>query len=144
VTAITKTTVCLALLATCLLPAGCRKSSGPAILPAGGVVTYHKQPLANVVVTFHPKSGRPATATTDASGHFRLSTLRANDGAVVGPHKVSISMVGPPPMPGSIEAQAARPKAPALPAKFSNPETSGLTATVEDGSPNTFPLDLRD
>ena len=114
------------------------------IVAAGGAVTYHQQPLTKVVVTFHPKSGRPATATTDASGRFTLSTLRANDGAVVGPHKVSISMAGPPPMPGSVEAEKARPKAPAFPARYSNPETSGLSATVEAGSPNTFTFDLSD
>jgi len=134
----------LGLALMCLLATGCGSSGDIKIVKARGTITYRNQPLVNVNVTFHPKSGRPATGTTDASGRFTLSTLRANDGAVVGPHKVSISMAGPPPMPGSVEANEARPKAAAFPTKFSNPETSGLTATVEAGSPNTYTVDLSD
>ena len=142
-TAVTRT-IGLALAALSLLPEGCGRSAVSGIVKAGGSVTYHKRPLANVAVTFHPKSGRPATGTTDAAGRFTLSTLQAGDGAAVGSYKVSICMSGAPPMPGPTEAKKFSPDAPSLPLKFSNPETSGLTANVEASSSNLFPFDLTD
>ncbi len=134
----------LASLAVCLLAAGCGRASGSKIVKAGGTVTRHGQPLPNVNVTFHPESGRPANGTTDASGRFLMTTLRNNDGAVVGRHKVSISIAGAPPMPGTAEAKNAGKTVPSFPARFSNPLTSGLKATVVAGSSNDFTFDLPD
>lgn len=57
-----------------------------------GRVTFKDKPLAGAKVTFTPEEGRPATGVTDENGHFHLSTLKANDGAAVGKHRVSISL----------------------------------------------------
>ena len=127
----------------CLAIAGCGRT-GTETLKAGGTVTYHKKPLADVCVTFTPESGRPATGETDAEGRFTLSTFQPDDGAVPGKHNVSISPSGAPTMPGTAEAKRATAKVAPFPVKFSNTRTSGLSANVEAGSPNDFTFDLTD
>jgi hypothetical protein len=133
-----------ALLAVCLLPAGCGSSGSSDIVKARGTVTYHHQPLPDVSVTFLPDHGRPANGKTDAAGRFVLSTLNLGDGAVLGPHKVSIATTVATPMPGTPEAKAAGHSAPSFPAKYSNPNSSGLTAVVEARGPNDFLFELTD
>ena len=53
-------------LAVCLLQGGCGRSGSHDIVKAGGTVTYHKRPLADVSVTFLPEHGRTANGTTNA------------------------------------------------------------------------------
>ncbi len=140
-------TTCFLLLAVCWLLGGCGPPGGSDIVKAGGTVTYRHQPLASVSVTFLPEHGRPANGTTDAAGRFNLSTLRVGDGAVVGPHKVSIASTFRTPMPGrpgTPDAKQAGPSPATFPRKYSNPDTSGLTAVVAAGSPNDFLFELKD
>jgi len=73
-------TMWLALLAVCLFQGSCRRPGRSDIVKAGGTVTYHNQPLADVSVTFLPEHGRPANGTTDAAGRFTLSTSQRDDG----------------------------------------------------------------
>ena len=47
-------------------------------------------------------------------------------------------------MPGTAEAKNAGKTVPSFPARFSNPQTSGLKATVVAGSSNDFTFDLPD
>ncbi len=137
-------TIRVAFLAVCLFPGGCGRSGSSGIVAAGGTVTYHNRPLAGVSVTFLPEHGRPANGTTDAAGRFTLSTLRRSDGALVGRHTVSIATPLAAPMPGTREAKTTGRHGPAFPAKYSNPNSSGLSAIVEPGSPNDFQFDLTD
>jgi hypothetical protein len=101
-----------------------------------GKVTDGSKPLAHAQVVFHPiatTAGTPKPrAKTDANGEFSLTTYDGNDGAPAGQYKVSV------------EQLLADPKNPdagptnRLPAKYADPEKSGLTATVNAG-PNELP-----
>ena len=65
---------------------GSEKLSG--VVPATGVVKQKGQPLAGATVTFSPTAtqdqasgkARAASATTDESGRFKLTTLNPGDG----------------------------------------------------------------
>jgi hypothetical protein len=147
--------VVLGFLASCWI--GCLgqpRDSGPKTYPVEGVVLQKGQPVEGATVTFMQPDGKNSSVgKTDSQGHFTLTTVRGSQGAVPGPYQVSIvkfeaSTAAPaagtsdkdyvPPTPG-----AAIPTAPAapknlLPAKFSNPTTSGLLATVKETPENKF------
>ncbi|VTS04981.1 hypothetical protein [Tuwongella immobilis] len=67
-----------------------------------------------------------STGEIDAEGRFELTTLQPGDGAPIGTHKVSIAAY----WPGAAES----PKPLPVLDKYSNPETSGLTADVKPGA----------
>ena len=131
----------LALAAVVLaLPAwGCGKAK-PATAPVTGRVLLDGKPVADAAVMFEPIAGGvPARGSTGGDGSFTLSTFARDDGALVGRHRVSISKFvtegvaanefGLEAAPGPPGLQ---PKA-ALPARYADPKTSGLEATVEAG-----------
>jgi hypothetical protein len=101
-----------------------------------GKVTDGTKSLPHAQVVFHPiapTAGTPKPrAKTDANGEFSLTTYDGNDGAPAGQYKVSV------------EQLLADPKNPdagptnRLPAKYADPEKSGMTATVNAG-PNELP-----
>jgi hypothetical protein len=88
--------------------------------------------LADAQVVFRPDSkelspGPASHGKTDAQGRFTLRTVDGRDGAVVGRHKVRISV--------PVTAPGAGPDAPAankLPARYSGDNTV-LTFTVPEG-----------
>jgi hypothetical protein len=90
------------------------------------------RPLPDAHVTFRPDSrelhpGPASYGTTDAEGRFTLRTMDGHDGAVVGPHKVRISV--------PVKAPGANPDAPTpnkLPVRYSGDKTV-LTFTVPEG-----------
>ena len=69
---------------------GCGPSY-PETIPVSGTVTLDGQTIAGAAVVFTPEEGRQATGTTDSSGRFELSTFRLGDGALPGPHRVTVS-----------------------------------------------------
>jgi hypothetical protein len=137
----------LALILVSAALAGCSGDPGPqpesvATVPASGVVTFEGKPLADHRVVLMPVDGRrPAMGVTDADGKFTLGTNAEADGAPPGKSKVGIVWVGPP-MPNvaalqnPIDDPAKMPKPDVkIPAKYTNPETSELTADIpEDGT----------
>jgi hypothetical protein len=112
--------------------AACGCGSGTRTVPVSGQVKLDKQPLAGAHVTFRPDSkeinpGPASYGTTDAEGRFVLRTMDGHDGAVVGPHKVRISL--------PVKTPGTDPDAPAankVPAKYSGGNTV-LTFTVPEG-----------
>src|SRR5262249_37913654 len=74
--------------------AGCE----PTLAPVKGRVTCNGKPVAEAQITFDPvpknegdrDAGKPGTGFTDAAGNDRLTTFHAGDGALVGPHRVSV------------------------------------------------------
>ena len=127
----------LASLALALPAAGCSQAK-PATAPVTGRVLLDGKPVAAAAVMFEPLDGGvPARGSTGADGSFTLSTFARDDGALVGRHRVSISKfvtegvaaneLGLEAAPGPPGLQ---PKA-ALPARYADPKTSGLEATVE-------------
>jgi hypothetical protein len=115
-----------------LVLAVCGCGGGPRIVPVSGQVKLDGQPLPGALVTFRPDSkeiypGPPSSGETDADGRFTLRTADGHDGAVVGPHKVRISL--------PVKTSKAGPDAPStnkLPAKYSGDNTV-LTFTVPEG-----------
>jgi hypothetical protein len=59
------------------------------LVPAGGVVTLDKKPLAHAVVSFMPKHGPIAVGETDENGRYSLAYGR--EGAPVGDYVVAVS-----------------------------------------------------
>lgn len=146
---------------------GCGSGSDPGrtdTVAVTGTVTYQGAPVEGATVTFQPQS--PATVpgqgttqpaafgTTDAEGHFTLVTPPAASGAVPGMYQVTVVKMDAPPTPPAEPADSAnyvppkegKPTPPPknlLPKKYSQPGTSGLTATVtDDPGKNDFKFDL--
>ncbi len=147
------------LLAGCLLGMVLTGCGGLRLGKVSGRVTVGGKPVPSGTIMFQPDAGPAAVGTIGPDGTYTLTTVKPEDGAVVGAHRVTIqaTTVGEGSLvePKSIEEelQAARKKAPGgkilvpgrvdwiVPEKYSRVDTSTLTAKVEAGS-NTidFPL----
>ncbi len=139
----------------CGIMVGCGSDPGPVAkdepsVPASGIVTFKGKPLPEYQVVLMPNDGRrPATGNTDAEGKFTLGTNRPGDGAPVGSAKVGIVWAGPEQVGDVVEQSAIddpskmpKPKV-AIPAKYSNPETSGLTAEIPEGGTSELKFELQ-
>jgi len=140
-----------------LVLSGC--SRGPQMAKVSGKVTYKGKAVPTGTIMFHPDSGPTAVGAIGPDGAYTLTTIKKGDGAVVGSHRVTIqaTTVGSGSLadPSSFEeemqlAQRKDPKAKVLvpgkvewivPQKYSRPETTDLTATVESGA-NTIDFTL--
>ena len=138
-----------------LAAAGCGESGASSLermrtVPVSGRVAYRGKPLANVAVTFQSVDGKvSATATTDASGAFRLTTYAPDDGAPPGSYKVTVASGGAAreiepgvlaPVPEDGDAGA--PKSP-VPVRYADPTRSDLTADVKESGANRFTFELK-
>jgi hypothetical protein len=120
---------------------GCGRS-GPEMARVTGKVTYQGKPVPKGTIAFIAvdSHARNATGAIAPDGTYRLQTEEPNDGAQLGEYRVTVSARDDvvldyiPPVP-------VKPKMLA-PAKYENPETSGLKATVVRGS-NVFDFDLQ-
>jgi hypothetical protein len=91
--------------------------------------------LAGYSLTFEAEGGKTsAVGEVDRDGSFKLSTFGANDGAIPGKYRVAIEA---PPNPDPDKP----PTKSKLPAKYSNLDSSGLTAEVKPGQ-NNIELEL--
>ncbi len=125
------------------------KREGPPTYPVSGTVTQGGTSVTGATVRFEPADGsKGATGRTDDQGEYTLSTFAAGDGALAGDYRVTVVK-----MEGE-GAQAVSEDDPnytgeekdvemknVLPEKYSNVETSELTATVTEGT-NTFDFPL--
>lgn len=139
----------------CSIVIGCGSDAGPVAkdepsVPASGIVTFKGKPLPEYQVVLMPSDGRrPATGTTDAEGKFVLGTNRPGDGAPAGSAKVGIVWAGPEQVGEAVDQSAIddptkmpKPKI-AIPAKYSDPETSGLTADIPAGGTSELKFELQ-
>jgi hypothetical protein len=80
---------------TCVLAllGGC----GGKTIPVKGVVTVDGKPLPYAFVRFvaQDEGGKDASASTDSSGAFQLSTTAPRDGALPGLYKVTVQYSAP-------------------------------------------------
>ncbi|WP_347245669.1 hypothetical protein [Thermogutta sp.] len=97
----------------------------PRLVKVSGQVFIDGQPLAAGVPGFIrvvPDGMRPATGQIDPqTGRFTLTTYENGDGCVPGTHKVAIIL----------NAMVGQESVSLIDEKFANPETSGLTVTIE-------------
>jgi len=148
---------------SCRLLAGCFVamvligcSGDPRLGKVFGRVTVGGKPVTGGTIMFHPDAGPTAVGPIGRDGAYTLTTLKANDGALVGSHRVTIhatavgegSMVDPKSF--DEEIQKSRRGAKILvagkvtwivPEKYSRTQTSNLTATVGNRS-NEINFDL--
>jgi hypothetical protein len=79
---------------------GCQRGPRWNLAPVEGTVTKGGRPLPHIEVVFVTDldagtQGPKASSFTDEAGHYRLQTDNGDDGAVVGKHRVLLSV--PPP-----------------------------------------------
>jgi len=150
------------LLLTCSLTmtlSGCggEKVNRPPVFKVTGKVTLSGKPVVNADVTFiHDETKRAAFGKTNDQGIYKLTTFAANDGAVEGKHSIKVVDIPPPATtpaiadtespeyqpPGIGQDTMPKPKS-NLPAKYSDPATSGLFGVVNaDGGENVIDLEL--
>jgi hypothetical protein len=126
-----------------LLPAAGCGAGSPSLVSVTGRVTYRGVPLRTGCVVFAPDpqrggTGPLAVAQIQPDGSYQLRTGDAA-GAVAGWHRVTVV---------SLETTAARPgelyAIPRLlvPAKYADPEMSGLSREVSAGRENRIDVDL--
>jgi hypothetical protein len=125
-----------------LVPVACGPS-GPEMASISGKVTYDGKPVPKGTITFIPviPAGRNAVGVIGPDGSYSLQTEKPGDGALLGDYTVTISAHDEAVL-DYIPATPVKPKLLA-PAKYENPKTTDLKATVKRGaSPVNF--DLKD
>jgi hypothetical protein len=155
-----RTLVVTSVLALLGSSSGCNKNDRPAMAPVSGVVTYQGRPLEGATVVFrNDKSPQFGIGKTDKEGRYRLTTYENFDGATLGEHQVSVSKQQANPelaganvekpsaaygqgMMAAASGDTSKIAKDELPAKFGNPATSGLRATVKQGEKNEFNFQL--
>lgn len=138
----------------------------PETVPVSGIVLLDGQPVEGASIVFAPADGAkyPAKALTDRSGQFEVDAFPSKSGAVPGKYKVMISKTIE-----TTDASLVAAKAPvaadsdaavegaahaagdtsgvhwvnSLPAKYANPNTSGLTADVPPGGTSDIKFELK-
>jgi len=135
----------IALIATCcaVITAGCGSSDG--LVPVAGVVKLDGAPLDRTAVTFLPTSaaaGPGGMAITDASGRFVVHSPQGKKGMAAGTYKVTVSRREPktPVTEGTavIESDLIE----HVPARYSDPEKTELTATIGAQGDGALQFDL--
>jgi hypothetical protein len=120
--------------------AGCSDGK-PTTVPVTGEVIYKNAPVEGAEVTFAPDGGALAQGITDAAGKFTLRTFADGDGAIPGNHRVTVvknvSEPTTPENPYPISKNT-------LPARYAQPDQSGLTKEVKADGENHFRLELVD
>jgi hypothetical protein len=133
--------------------AGCSGNDRPKLVPVSGTVLYNGEPVeAAHVVFLSETTERPARATTDAQGRFRLTSFDPHDGAVPGKHVITVSKVVGDDAPAAAASMedvvAAGPTETQvrylLPERYGDPKRSGLEETVPDRGTDEITLDLTD
>ena len=120
------------LLVACLVcAAGCGRR--PTLVPVSGRVTLDGKPLEFGSVMIQPTGGPAARGTIRPDGGFTVGTFAPGDGAIVGPATVRVACYeqqrpGAPPPQGELALGKSL-----IPEKYTQFETSGLTATVAAG-----------
>jgi hypothetical protein len=135
----------LASLALPLVLAGC--SGGPKLAPVKGTVTLDEKPIEKGTITFETPGQRSAIARIEKGQIVEATTFQPGDGVPVGKHQVAVSAhqdLAPSassPSPGQAPRADYMSGKSLLPAAYSNPAMSGLTADIQAGE-NTVDFKL--
>lgn len=130
------------LVVMCIIISGCSSSDRSPLGKVTGTVTYNGVPVEEATIVFHNPDGRPGTGQIVEGQIENVTTYdKLNDGAAVGTLKVTIHPV--------IDQESLKPMKPGevmklpLPARYSDPQQSGLTAEIEPGT-NDLTFELTD
>ena len=116
------------LAATLTLLAGCGGKPTKKMVTVTGTANYNGQQITNGIVKFVAPNGDYNTASILPDGKFIMSEVVPGEqkvGFVIGP--VNVGSSG-----GAADATKPAPKPVALPARFSEPQTSGVTVLVPE------------
>jgi hypothetical protein len=123
--------IALFALVVCTLVTACGDPRFKKTYPVRGKVLFEGQPAAGAAIRLqaievedHPWT-KPSAQVTE-SGEFTLSTYKSGDGAPAGKYQVAIIWL-PPGYNGPLES------ANKLPARYADPETSGLVVVINRG-----------
>ena len=112
--------------------------------PVSGQVLVDGKPTVGAMVMFVPIGGaenfqreRPY-GMTNAQGEYKLTTFNKHDGAPAGEYKVMIRTM----RPKSKEEAERRANSPIVAKAYRNPNTSGITASVDTGENLLEPFNL--
>jgi hypothetical protein len=122
-----------------LLLSGCGGESADELLPVQGRVFYRGVAVTHGTIVFSPDAGRGgsgalARAEIEPDGRYLLRTGERL-GAAQGPYQVSVVAVAKEDFGGADSSAAPRLL---LPARYRDPEQSGLSCQVERGKDNSF------
>ena len=116
------------------------------VFPVTGKVLVKGQPAEGASVIFYSQSPAPEgktmpvpAGTTDANGDYQLTSYESGDGAPAGEYKVAIIWYEPPPA-NAVGVVEQRDR---LRGRYASPETSKLTARVEQGGGELPPFELQ-
>jgi hypothetical protein len=129
-----------ALLGLTLLAAGCTPGFGD----ISGKVTYKGKPVAGATIMFYDVANNSVPAIVDADGNYKVEKVAAGTAKIAILVPIPIVFASPTGKGGgtfSTDKPALTP--PKIPAKYSNPEQSGLTYEVKKG-PQTKDFALGD
>lgn len=133
-----------------LLVAGCSSGGGnlPRTVPASGVVTLDGKPVDGAQVVFVPADAgvTGAYGVTDASGRFSLRAFEQKDGAIPGQYLVQVSKtieVRLPGPAGSVDGGDPVRFEHGVPARYTNVQSSGLTATIPENGTKDLKFELK-
>ena len=122
--------------AVAVVAPGCG-GGGPKLAPVSGSVTYKGQPLEKGKIQLEPQSGRTAYGEIVDGQIKNIKTFEPGDGAIVGTHRVSIYSFVREPVGMEIVPSA-------IPERYNDPSTSGVTVMIEAGTKNELEIDLTD
>lgn len=130
------------LLLLALLLAGCGRNAG-GLTPVTGKLNYRGRPLTTGTIVFAPdpvrgSNGELARAEVQADGSYHLKSGE-NLGTNPGFYRVTVVAVEDVPVPGTPVLVMPRSL---LPAKYQDPDLSGLTCEVKPGKENIFNFNL--
>ncbi len=112
-----------------VLPAGC----GPKFVSVSGTVTYQGKALSGGTVTFYDSTNKPRSSPIDANGGYALKDVATGKAriAVFAPMDIPFDSTGTGLKGGGVAPKPAAATAVTLPAKYNDPDKSGLTCDVK-------------
>jgi len=125
--------LCLCLAAGMGGLAGCAPGY-PETARVSGTITLNGRPLNTGEIQFISTTGMIAYGRVQPDGSYRLTSFQPDDGAVPGKHQVIIRPIPTHQTYGMVGLIA-------IPDRYADPNTSGLTAEVNPGI-NSIPFEL--
>jgi tetratricopeptide (TPR) repeat protein len=125
---------------------GSTRSDRVPVHPVQGQAFFEGKPMPNAIVLLEPTGWEIATfpkprAIVRDDGTFILATYGKDDGAPIGEYKVSVQWFVKPENRQEVEGGSIAKNV--LPARYANPETSGLTVNIKQGANLIPPFQLR-